>query len=251
MKTLAALLLGSLLAFGAATPARADQTEDQIGAQVYQELANKGEIISSSPYYNYLNPIATRIKSVADSQTDRPFRFILVHEASPNAFSVPGGNVYVTDSLMKFVKNKEELAGVLCHETSHTIHHDVVNNMRKDQNLSLLATGLSLLLGGGQNAIANTAINLGANAQALKFSRTVETAADLKGADTCAQAGYNPWGMVWLFKQFQSSGQGGSMEMLSDHPRDDHRISDLENHFQQNPQLFAKYSPDAKGTPLF
>jgi beta-barrel assembly-enhancing protease len=230
-------------------PVRADQAEDQIGAQVYQQLAQKGEILNSSPYYSTLNPIATRIKGVVDRQYDRPFRFILVHETQPNAFSVPGGNVYVTDALMRFVKNKEELAGVLCHETSHTIHHDVVNNMRKDQNVSLIATGLSLLLGG--RPITNAAIGLAANAQALNFSRTVETAADLKGAETCAQAGYNPWGMVWLFEQFQKSDTGGSMEMLSDHPTDTHRIADLEQHFRSDPTLFGKFGSDmANATPL-
>jgi predicted Zn-dependent protease len=247
---LLAAFLGCAFLLAGTAPVRADQVEDQIGAQVYQQLAQKGEIINSSPYYNSLNPLASRIKSVVDRQYDRPFRFILVHETQPNAFSVPGGNVYVTDSLMKFVKNKEELAGVLCHETSHTIHHDVVNNMRKDQNVGLIATGLSLLLGG--KGITNAAINMAANVQALNFSRAVETAADLKGADTCAEAGYNPWGMAWLFKQFQQSGQGGSMEMLSDHPRDDHRISDLENHFRENPAIFGRYSSDvATATPVW
>ncbi|MBV8150129.1 MAG: M48 family metalloprotease [Candidatus Eremiobacteraeota bacterium] len=249
-RILTAAAIGAF-ALTAAIPASADQTEDQIGAQVYQQLAQKGEIINSSPDYNMLNPIAKRIKAVVDSQYDRPFRFILVHESQPNAFSVPGGNVYVTDALLKFVKNKEELAGVLCHETSHTIHHDVVNNMKKDQNLSMLATGLSLLLGGRGGGLANAALSMGANLQALNFSREVETAADLKGSETCAEAGYNPWGMVWLFKQFEKADTGGKMEMLSDHPNDDHRIADLERHFKQNPALFGKFSSDiATATPL-
>jgi len=249
-KRVGALLLGLALGVAGASAASADPTEDQIGAQVYQQLAQKGEILNSSPYYNVLNPIARQIKTVADPQYDRPFRFILVHETQPNAFSVPGGNVYVTDSLMRFVKNREELAGVLCHETSHTIHHDVVNNMRKDQNLSLAAGVLSILTGG--RGLPNALIGLGANAQALKFSRDVETAADLKGADTCAEAGFNPWGMVWLFKQFQSSGSGGTMEMLADHPRDDHRVADLENHFRANPALFGRFSSDvASATALW
>ena len=151
---------------------------------------------------------------------------------------------------MRFVQNREELAGVLCHETSHTIHHDVVNNMRKDQNVNLLATGLAVLLGG--NPLSSAAIGLAANAEALTFSRSVETAADLKGSDTCAQAGFNPWGMVWLFQQFQKSDSGGRMEMLADHPTDTHRISDLENHFRQNPELFGKFGDDlAHATPLW
>ena len=61
--------------------------------------------------------------------------------------AVPGGNVYVTLPLMTFVKNKEELAGVLCHETSHDIHHDVVHLAQKEQTTGLIATGLAILLG--------------------------------------------------------------------------------------------------------
>src|SRR5581483_9778830 len=154
------------------------------------------EIINSSPYYSALNPIASRIKSVADKQYDRPFRFILVHESQPNAFSVPGGNVYVTDALMKFVKNREELAGVLCHETSHAIHHDVIHNMAKDQraqvNTTIGAVLANVLTGGRASGIINAAANFSLLTAVNGYSREVETAADLKGSETCAQAGSNP-----------------------------------------------------------
>src|SRR5476651_2211366 len=147
MKRLIATALGLALCAGSSTiAAAADTSEQQIGQQVYAQLQQKGEIIADSPYYAILNPIAAQIKRVADPQYSYPFNFILVHEKSPNAFAVPGGNVYVTDSLMTFVKNREELAGVLCHETSHDIHHDVVNNMGKDQRAAV-KTGIGALLG--------------------------------------------------------------------------------------------------------
>src|SRR5690348_4905953 len=115
-----AAALAAVLALGCISPALAltdeENQEVQIGQQVYQQLAQKGEIIQSSPYYTTLNSIARRIAPVADKKYFAPFHFFLVHESQPNAFSVPGGNVYVTDSMMTFVKNKEELAGVLCHE---------------------------------------------------------------------------------------------------------------------------------------
>src|SRR5581483_8736157 len=178
MNRLVALLTAAAFALACAAPARAytseEQTELQIGQQEYQQLRQKGEIVGSSPYYNILNPIAARIKRVADPQYFVPFHFILVNESDPNAFAVPGGNVYVTTAMMRFVKNKEELAGVLCHETSHDIHHDVYNLYVKDQRLSLYATGLSILLGGGRSQVANTILNLAANMEALHFSRNVE-----------------------------------------------------------------------------
>jgi predicted Zn-dependent protease len=235
----------------APSPALAADVEQQIGQQVYQQLQRKGEIISDSPLYSVLNPVADRIKRVADPQYQYPFHFILVHEKSPNAFAVPGGSVYVTDSLLHFVDNKEELAGVLCHETAHDIHHDVVNNMRKDQTQGVIISVLGALLGANRTGIGQFGENLAYTLQTSHFSRAVETAADAKGSETCAAAGYNPYGMVWLFRKFQKSGQGGSLEMLSDHPRDDHRISDLQTHFLQNPGVFGKFTNDiATATPL-
>ena len=100
MKRLTAALLGALMVLAAAAPALAytqeEQTELQIGQQEYQQLAQKGEIVQRSPYYTTLNSIAAKIAPVADQHYFVPFHFILVNEKQPNAFSVPGGNVYVT-----------------------------------------------------------------------------------------------------------------------------------------------------------
>lgn len=249
------LLLFAVSTSGAGAQSDLTSQEDAIGRQVYSELSQKGEILHSSPYYAVLAPIAARIRAVADPQYERPFTFVLVHETAPNAFAVPGGNVYVTDSLMRFVENREELAGVLCHETSHDIHHDVVNNLARAQRArtgtALLATAATMMLGGRGSTLINGVAQYGLLAQVQNFSREVETAADLKGAQTCAQAGFNPWGMVWLFQRFEKSSTGGQMEMLSDHPTDDHRIEDLQRSFAADPSLFARYSPSVRSaTPL-
>jgi predicted Zn-dependent protease len=258
-RLLAIALTAGLAAFaGGAAPAAAqssDQIEMQIGQQEYQALQQKGEIISSSPYYAILNPIAQQIKRVADPQYFHPFQFILVHEAQPNAFAVPGGNVYVTDSLMKFVQNREELAGVLCHETSHNIHHDVLHLYQKQQKTATAYTIADILANiatGGRSArTIDTVANLGFSLQSANFSREVESAADSKGAQTCAEAGSNPWGMVWLFQQFEKADTGGTMEMLSDHPTDQHRVDDLKREFAANPSMFGRFSSNiANATPL-
>lgn len=255
MNRLVALLTAAAFALACAAPARAytseEQTELQIGQQEYQQLAQKGEIVGSSPYYTVLNPIAARIKRVADAQYFVPFHFILVNERDPNAFAVPGGNVYVTTAMMRFVKNKEELAGVLCHETSHDIHHDVYNLYEKDQQLSLVATGLALLLGRGNNQIANSLINIAANLESLHFSRNVEENADQKGAVTCAQAGLDPYGMVWLMQAFENANLANPPEFISDHPSNVHRVAALENEFASDPALFGRYNPNEScATPL-
>ena len=247
--TLAAAALFSTAALPAAAYTQEQQWELNVGRQYYQQLQQQGKIVSSSPYYAKLEPLAHRIASVADPQYFVPFHFYLVRDSQPNAFAVPGGNVYVTTAMMTFARNQQELAGVLCHEVSHDIHHDVYNVAVKNQQLSLMAGIASLLVGRSQ--IGQFLVGTGAQLQSLSYSRPVESAADRTGAYICASAGENPWGMVWLFKRFESRPSGVPLEMLSDHPRDDHRVTDLENLFASDPRTFARFSSNLRtATPI-
>lgn len=228
----------------AVTPAPA-QTSDQdqevqMGQEVFNELKSKGEIVESSPLYDNLRPLTDAIARAAQPQYNHPFKFYLVHETQPNAFATPGGNVYVVDSLLYFVKNTEELAGTLCHEVSHTIHHDTVELMKKDQKITEREIGAAVLLG------HPFAIALLGKLHSLSYSRDVESRADVTGSDVCASTGYNPWGLVWLFQDFQNANMGQVPQLLSDHPGNQTRVNTLEKHFKANPVVFGKFSSDPK-----
>jgi beta-barrel assembly-enhancing protease len=243
----------ALLTVGIAGPSPGQgQNQDeevQMGQEVFNELKAKGEIIESSPLYDQLTPIADAITRAAQPQYNHPFKFYLVHEAQPNAFATPGGNVYVVDSLMYFVKNTEELAGTLCHEVSHTIHHDTVTLMEKQQKIEAREIGAAVLLGPTKAHVL--AILLLGKLHSLGYSRDVEERADLTGSDVCAATGYNPWGLVWLFYDFKNAQIGQVPELLSDHPNDQHRVDALKQHFRKNPPVFGKFNSDPKSaTPL-
>src|SRR5262245_9326070 len=127
---LAAITLSVLCGAQAPIPEPVTDQETELGQEMYKRLKAKGEIVESSPLYDTLKPIADSISRAAQSRYPHPFKFFVVHEAQPNAFATPGGNVYVVDSLFYFVKNPEQPAGTLCHEVSHTIHRDGVALMR-------------------------------------------------------------------------------------------------------------------------
>ena len=218
--------------------------EQAIGQQVFEELKGKGEIVSSSPLYEPLKPIAAAITRTAQPHYGRPFTFYLVHEPSPNAFATPGGNVYVTDSLLYFVKNTEELAGTICHEVSHTIHHDSMALIEKERGIQRREIGAAVVL--GPSAAHVLAIALIGKLHSLGYSREAESAADLTGADVCAASGYNPWGLVWLFQDFDKADLAQVPQILSDHPDNPHRVDALKRHFHQNPAVFGKFSADQK-----
>jgi beta-barrel assembly-enhancing protease len=218
-----------------------DQDEElQMGQDVFDELKAKGEIVESSPLYDTLRPIADAITRAAQPRYNHPFKFYLVHETKPNAFATPGGNVYVVDSLLYFVKNTQELAGTLCHEVSHTIHHDTVALMEEREKTAAREIVATVLLG---HALA---IALLGQLHSLSYSRDVESRADITGSDICAGAGYNPWGLVWLFQDFQNANMGQVPQLLSDHPGNENRVKALEKHFRENPSVFGKFNSDPK-----
>src|SRR6478609_8496119 len=122
-----------------------------------------------------MKPIADSISRVAQSRYPHPFKFYLVHETQPNAFATPGGNIYVVDSLLYFVKNREQLAGTLCHEVSHTIHRDSMELLEKEKRIEKREIGAALLLGPTRAHVL--AIVLLGKLHSLRYSRDVESRA--------------------------------------------------------------------------
>jgi len=235
--------VGSVRALLGAQSSNQDE-EVQLGQEVFNELKAKAEIIESSPLYDQLNPIADAIARAAQPRYNHPFKFYLVHEPQPNAFATPGGNVYVTDALLYFVKNTDELAGTLCHEVSHTIHRDSMAMIEEQEKILRRSLGAAVILGPTRAHVLAIALIARLNSQG--YSRDVEERADLTGADVCAGTGYNPWGLVWLFQDFTNAKMAQVPEILADHPNNQHRVEALEQHFRKDPSVFGKFNSNPK-----
>jgi predicted Zn-dependent protease len=223
---------------------RNEDEEIEMGQEIFNEFKTNGEIVESSPLYDQLRPIADAISRAAQPQYGHPFKFYLIHEELPDAFAAPGGNVYVVDSFLYFIRNSDELAGTLCHEVSHTIHDDTVAKIREQQKITEREARAAELL--GTDRARRLGIPLIGKLHSLGYSHYVESRADLAGSDICAAAGYNPWGLVWLFQDFENSDLEELPQLLSDHPAFQHRVDLLEWHFRAHPLVFGKFSSDPK-----
>lgn len=244
-----AALVCAVQAGTAEAEAQSTDQETEIGQSVFNELKAKGEIIDSSPLYDVLLPVIEPILRTAQPKYEHPFKVYLVHETQPNAFASPGGNIYVTDALLYFVKSKEQLAGTLCHEVAHTIHHDSIELLKKQKLLRAGEIGAAVVLGPTRAHVL--AIALLGKLRSLSYSRGAESRADSTGSDICAAAGSNPWGLVWLFREFKDERSREVPQLLSDHPNDQYRIDALERHFRNEPSVFGRFDDKPESaTPL-
>ncbi|MEP6591655.1 MAG: M48 family metalloprotease [Gemmatimonadota bacterium] len=186
--------------------------------------AEKQLKLANDPAANrYLTAVMQRLAAVAPG-AKYPYTIKLVIAPEINAFSLPGGPMYVNSGLLAAARNESELAGVLAHEMAHVALRHGTNQA----STAYLAKGgvsiLGQLLGGGSgnsSSIVNAIGGLGLNTAFLSFSRSAESQADATGADIMARAGYNPVAMADFFDVLRAE-QGRDPSKLeqffSDHP---------------------------------
>lgn len=227
----------------AALPAQAfadahDQ-ERQIGNQVYQQLRSQNQIEDTSPWYPALRAVGDKIAAVNQPRWYNQ-NWIIVKGKDVNAFSVPGGNVYVNEALMAQAENEDELASVLGHETGHLVLGHVMDRIHKAQTAQIIGTVLSIFI---HSQTTFDLVNYLGSYAFLNFSRAQEYQADHEGVILSGQAGYNPWGMIWFFQKLEKLyGNAGFEQYVQDHPATSDRISRIEQFFKSDPTQFGKYS---------
>jgi beta-barrel assembly-enhancing protease len=229
-----------------ALPADAAIDEAAVGREVFAQLREDGELLFDSPFYEHLNEIGSVISQAVVSRYPYPIRYYIVRGDSANAFAVPGGNIYVNEPLLRLAKNRDELAGVLAHETGHMVLHHVAQRMAALQKKSTAASIGSILAQIVLGPLVGAAVDYGsqyavAGSDAAQ-SRHIEAQADEEGARIMAATGqYNPWGMVWFFQIMTETYGPGQNYWLRDHPIDEARISDLQHEFRSAPDVFGKW----------
>ena len=232
---------------GGLAPALAAVDEPSVGREVFGQLRDDGDLLFDSSYYEHLNEVGSVIAEAVKSRYPYPIRYYVVRGDSANAFSVPGGNIYVNEPLLRMAKNRDELAVVLAHETGHMVLHHVAKRMAAEQKKNTAQSIGSILAQIVLGPLAGAAIDYGtqyvvAGSNAAD-SRHIEAQADEEGARIMAATNtYNPWGMVWFFQIMTEEYGPGQNTWLRDHPLDQARISDLENEFHNNPDVFGKYT---------
>src|SRR4030088_2690995 len=145
-----------------AAPASAALDEAAAGREVFAQLREDGDLLFDSPFYEHLNEIGSVISQTVTSRYPYPIRYYIVRGDSANAFAVPGGNIYVNEPLLRLAKNRDELGGVLAHETGHMVLHHVAQRMAALQNKGTAASIGSILAQVVLGPLAGAAIDYGA-----------------------------------------------------------------------------------------
>ncbi len=253
----------ALLALGGAAPrAQADlpalsdrdkrqaADESKQGADISAQIAKTAKFDTDPADVERVNRIGQRLAAVADT-TVVPFdpkthgfgnervypftwHFFIIKDKDVNAFSLPGGYVYVNSGLLKFVRSDDELAGVLGHEITHAAHHHVQALSHEQSKMNTqMAIGMiaAVLAHVPPQDIAN--LYQGASYSQMgilnnKYSEAAEQDADHGGAIIMSRAGFNPVGMLTFMQRLAEQEQLSptvELGILRDHPYTSDRVT--------------------------
>jgi predicted Zn-dependent protease len=240
----ASLLLSALMVTGAGFALSGCETNEALGrsqlilvddkALEQSALTSWAELVKTAKGSRDAN-LNARVKKVglrivtAAGMGDKPWEFVVFDDPQPNAFVIPGNKVGVNSGLFKVVKNDDQLAAVLGHETGHVIARHAAERYSQQAATQIgLEVATKSTSGNVQKAVSNYG-GLGAQlGLLLPYSRKHESEADRIGVDIMVKAGYRAAESIALWQNMQAIGGNAPPEILSTHPSDKTRIADLQ-----------------------
>ena len=166
-------------------------------AQVVEELGGA----ETGPRAAYVDAVGSRVGAYSGiANAGQALHFTMLNSAVENAFSVPGGYVYVTRQLMTLMGDESQLAFALGHEVGHVAANHAHQREAVQRALSwrvLPYIWMGQIMGGYGNELALRNL-LAAELQSLRFSREQEYEADTLGLRYMIGAGYDPGGAAEL-----------------------------------------------------
>src|SRR5262245_4495787 len=204
--------------------------EIEIGREENAQVRKQMTQLSDPEVRAYITRIGQRLARAAPG-AKYPYSFTVANYREINAFSLPGGPVWINRGVLHAAANESQVAGVLAHEIAHIAQRHAADQMTKAVlarwSLSMLGAMLGNSGGAGAAQVAGALVT---NGVFLKFSRDDERDADRVGLQIMTKAGWDPRGMIELFdvlRREANRNPGAVEQFFSTHPSPEDRIAQL------------------------
>jgi len=240
------LALLAALPLASASPALAAKAYTPQQEQSAGEEATK-EILAETPEWTNEEQRA-RCQAILDAlvpHSERPdvkYTVRLLDTDDVNAFSLPGGIVFVTRGLVQptadpdlaqlAIQSDHELAGILAHEMAHNCHYDGLESAERSADVmkgGMAAALLVLLMGGGTSGMFTTlsaGMNIGRGIMS-HYSMEYESNADRAAVDYLAKSTYDANGLLTFIERLaarERSRLRQELGVLQTHPYSSERV---------------------------
>ena len=174
------------------------EKEVAMGRQVARQVEEELTVVPDEPLQERVRAIGARIVGVCDRK-ELIYHFAVVKDDEVNAFSLPGGYVYLNQGLVKAVANDDELASVIAHEVGHICARHAVK--RYESSLGSQLVQLATIA--SRQGSAARGVSIAMQAAQLAYARDDELAADRLAVKYLKAAGFEPRGMLSFLEKLR------------------------------------------------
>ena len=169
-----------------------DEQEIKIGNELAAQYALKQDTLNpeQKALQTYVRQVGGRL--AAHAHRKLPYQFNIVADAGLlNAFSLPGGHVFIGTGMLDLMTSEDELANVLGHEIEHIDHYHCVERFQVEAHMRNLH--LDIL-----GELAQIPISV----WEIGYNKDQELEADREGMRLAVASGYSPYGALDMFERF-------------------------------------------------
>ncbi|MBM4054901.1 MAG: hypothetical protein FJ264_09595 [Planctomycetes bacterium] len=157
-----------------------EEEEIELGKKVDEYLSRELYFETDEELNKKINDITSLIVSVSERKT-LPYVCSIVQSYSINAFSSPGGHIYITNGLLQLTTTEDEMACIIGHEVAHSSLRHASKFYQELKHIFSQQDNVH------ENAIAKLLLKSHLN--------EFEEEADRKGVLYAFNAGYDPHGL--------------------------------------------------------
>jgi predicted Zn-dependent protease len=211
------------------------EKEIAIGKQYADQIDKEAKILKDPVINEYVNRVAQNL--ARNSDLTIPLTIKVIDDPSINAFTLPGGFMYVNTGTLLAADEEDQVAGVIAHEIGHAAARHWASSMTKQTILqfSMLPLMFIPMSAAVYMGVMEAYMN-GVPLAFLKFSRKDEQEADYLGLQYMYKSGYDPNAFVGFFGKVMDEERrspGSMAKVFADHPPTGDRIIASEEEIQK------------------
>jgi len=171
------------------------QSREALGRAVIAGMTEGRKVCETPAGRAALDKLIQRLTAAA---ADKPMaaRVTLVDWGLVNAFAVPGGQIVLTNGLIRQAASSDEVAGVLAHELGHALELHPETGVVRAMGL---AAATQLIFAGSSGTVTNIGLIL----TQLRYTRIAEQEADAHAMRLLKGAGISPKGLGDFFERLE------------------------------------------------
>jgi beta-barrel assembly-enhancing protease len=209
--------------------------EIAIGRQYANEIDHSAKILTDSVINEYVNRVAQNVARNSDLAI--PLTVKVIDAPEINAFTLPGGFIYLNSGTILAADEEDQIAGVLAHEIAHAAARHWASQVTKATiaRYAMLPI-LFIPMGYGVYSGIEAAYMNGVPLAFLHFNRSAESEADYLGLQYMYKAGYDPNSYVGFFGKVLEEERhvpGSVPKLFLDHPPTADRIVKSEEEIKE------------------